>query len=110
MPPFRWRCWTPVPPETALNQIEARLGSGPFNPAKLSGARGPWFSAWALVDIKKAETLFEAELADAPGHDNPNALLQGILTTAKLLATPPERRETALHDGLYAGSWRPAQS
>ncbi len=96
--------------ETALKQIEARLGSGAFNPAKLAGARGPWLSAWSLVDIKKAETVFEAELAAAPGTDDPDALIQGILTTAKLLATPPERREIALQDGLYAGSWRPAQA
>ncbi len=97
--------------ETALKQIEARLGSGPSNPTKLSGSRGPWFSAWALVDIKKAGTLFEAELAlaAAPGTDNPDALIQGLLTTAKLLATLPGRRETALQDGLYAGSWRPAR-
>ena len=95
---------------TALEQIESRLGSGVFNPAKLAGSRGPWFSAWALVDNQKAATLFEVELAAAPGSDNPDAIIRALLATAKLLATPPERREMALQDGLYAGSWRPAEA
>ena len=102
-----------VDPETAfsaLNQLEARLGSGVYNPAKLGGVRAPWLTAWALVDIKKAAKLFDEELAAVEGNDNGNILIQGFFNTAKVLATPPERREAALQDGLYGGSWRPAQS
>ncbi len=102
-----------VDPETAfsaLNQLEARLGSGVYNPAKLGGARAPWLTAWALVDLNKAAKLFDDELAAVQGNDNGDVLIQGFFNMAKVLATPPERREASLQDGLYGGSWRPAQS
>ena len=102
----------PAAAEVALKQLEERLGSGASDPAKLHYTRGPWFTAWSLVDLKKAAPLFEVELTDLEQNENANpaTLLRNFVTTVELLATPPELRESALQDGLYAGSWRPGES
>ena len=94
---------------TVLEQIEAQSRSGEFDPAALPRTRGAWLLAWALVDVKKATKLFEAELAAVLSleNENPDSLVRMFLNTAKVLATPPERREAALQDGLYGASWRP---
>ncbi len=102
-----------VDPETAffgLSQLETRLGSGRYNPAKLGGGRAPWLTAWALVDLKKAAKLFDDQLAAVEANENGDSLIQGFFNTAKVLASEPERREVALQEGLYGASWRPAQS
>ncbi len=88
-----------------LNQLEPE-----FDPAKFVGARPFWLSAWSLLDIKKAAAVFEAQLASVETDQNPDSLIRGFLSTAELLATPPDRREDVLQEGLYGGSWRPGEA
>ena len=52
-----------------LQQLEARSG---LDPAKLAEVAGrDWLRAWALVDLKKAEALFEAQLAAVEASQGP---------------------------------------
>jgi RNA polymerase sigma factor (sigma-70 family) len=93
----------------ALEQTQVNCGSVGLNPAAFPDDRGRWLTAWALTDLQRAETIFEAELATLDQIEDPDLRFQGIVNTAKLLATPPERREAALQNGFYAESWRPGQ-
>jgi RNA polymerase sigma factor (sigma-70 family) len=93
---------------TALDQTAANCKSVGIDPAAFPNDRGRWLLASALVDLEKAETLFETELAALGEIDEPDLRFQGFVDTAKLLATPPERREAALQNGFYGDSWRPA--
>ncbi len=90
---------------TVLEQLEARSG---FDPASLWNVREPWLTAWALIDLKKAEAIFDAELAAMAGGKDADARLMGFFNVVQLLAAPPGRREAALHRGAYAGHWRPS--
>jgi hypothetical protein len=42
--------------------LETFGGRGGLDPATLWNTRGPWLTAWALVDLKKTELIFEAML------------------------------------------------
>ena len=87
-----------------LEQIEARSG---LDPAMLPNTRDPWLTAWALVDLPKAEALFEIQLAALESTANPNLQSTGFFRMVEILATPPQRREAAQRDGPYAASWQP---
>ena len=97
----------PDPARTVLEQIDAHFGSGELNPATLPNGRHPWLTAWALVDLEKAKTLFEAELAALQENEGTDLVVRGLLNAVEILATPPACREAALKNGLYGQSWRP---
>jgi RNA polymerase sigma factor (sigma-70 family) len=94
----------PVTARTALEQLETRGG---LSPVAFPIARRPRLLAWALIDLEKAEAVFEAEVAGLDKERNPVPLIRGMLFTVQALATPPEQREMALKGGFYGGSWRP---
>jgi hypothetical protein len=85
-----------------LEQIEARSG---LDPITLGNTREPWLTAWALVDLKKAEALFEAGLAALEGEKEVRLWSAGFFTMVELLATPPHRREDALGKHSSGGFW-----
>jgi hypothetical protein len=87
-----------------LQQIEERSG---LDAAALSEvARDRWLTAWALVDLKKAEAIFEAQLAALEGAKELNLQLTGFFKMAEILATPPQRRQAAI-EGEYSAAWHP---
>jgi Carboxypeptidase regulatory-like domain len=87
-----------------LQQIEDRSGLDPVALSKVAGDR--WLSAWALVDLKKAEALVEAELAALEKAKEPNLQSTGIFKMVEILATPPRRREAAAY-GESSAAWHP---
>jgi hypothetical protein len=87
-----------------LQQIEERSGLDAAALSKI--VRDRWLTAWALVDLKKAEALFEAELAALEGAKELNLQSTGFFKMVELLATPPHRREAAV-DGEYSAAWHP---
>ncbi len=94
----------PAAARTLLEQIEARSG---LDPISLGNTREPWLTAWALVDLKKAEALFEARLAALEGEKEVRLWRTDFLTMVELLATPPHRREDALGQRSSGGFWWP---
>ena len=78
---------------TVLEQVESRGG---IDPVSLPEVRGPWLTAWALVDLPKAATIFEAELASLDQEKTPHLRRTGILPMVELLSAPPDRREEIL--------------
>ncbi len=73
-----------------LQQLEARSG---LDPAKLAEVAGrDLLRAWALVDLKKAEIVFEAELAAAEASKNRNLQRAGFFRMIEILVQPPHRR------------------
>jgi hypothetical protein len=78
-----------------------------LNPAGFPNDRGRWLMASALADLEKGEKLFEAELASLDETDEADLLFQGIVNAAKLLSTPPERRDWALRAIFPGDAWRP---
>ena len=102
----------PLDPGTARNalgQIEVQSDAVRISPAAFPNDRGRWLTASALADLEKAKTLCESELAALGDSDDRNLLFQGLLNTAKLLATPPHRREAALQVSFPGDSWRPGR-
>ncbi len=95
----------PATARTALEQLETR---GALDPIAFPIARRPRLLAWALLDIEKAQAVFEAEVIALDRERNPVSLIRGMLFAAEVLATPPEGREMALKGGFYGESWRPA--
>ena len=91
----------------ALEQTELNCKSVGINPAAFPDDRGRWLMACALVDLEKGEKLFEAELANVGVSDAPDLLFQGIVNTSKLLATPPEHRDSVLRSSFPGDAWRP---
>jgi RNA polymerase sigma factor (sigma-70 family) len=91
---------------TVLEQIEARGG---LDPITLWNTREPWLTAWALVDLKKAEALFEAGLAAIEGENEIRVRNAGSFSMTELLATPPHRREEALGKRSFGGFWWPGR-
>ncbi|MFI5456457.1 MAG: carboxypeptidase regulatory-like domain-containing protein [Isosphaerales bacterium] len=73
-----------------LQQLEARSG---LDPDKLTEVAGrDWLRAWALVDLKKAETLFEAQLTAIEGTKDVKLQNTGFFRMIEILALPPHRR------------------
>ena len=98
-----------IDPGTAralLEQIEARSG---LDPNTLGNTREPWLTAWALVDLKKAEALFEASMAALEGEKEVRLWSTGFFTMVELLATPPHRREDVLGKHSSGGFWWPGR-
>ena len=90
-----------------LEQIEARGG---LDPITLWKTREPWLTAWALVDLKKAESLFEDGLTALEGAKEVDLWNAGCFRMVELLATPPHRREEALGRGSRGGFWGPGRA
>ncbi|HZW33819.1 MAG TPA: hypothetical protein VFF52_24065 [Isosphaeraceae bacterium] len=91
---------------TVLEQISARSG---LDPTTLWNVRQPWLTAWALVDLKRAEALFEAELTALEGAKEVDLWNAGFFPMLDFLAAPPHRREAALGDRSSGGFWWPGQ-
>ena len=71
-------------------------------------AREPWLIAWALVDLKKAEALFEAGLTELDGEKDVNLWNTGFFQMVEFLTTPLDRRGDALGKRSFGGFWWPA--
>ena len=91
---------------TILEQVEARAG---LDPTTRWNTRGPWLSAWALVDLKKAQAIFEATLTALEATKEVKLWNAGFFDMIELLATPPGRREEVLGKSDRGGYWRPGQ-
>ncbi len=94
----------PAATRVLLQQIEDRSGLDPVALSKVAGDR--WLSAWALVDLNKAEALFEAELATMEKTKEVNLWNSAIFKMVEILATPLHRREAAVY-GEYSAAWHP---
>lgn len=89
---------------SVLEQVDERCS---IDPLDVGNARQQWLTAWALVDLKKAATLFDVVLANI---DNGKALdLQRteIFRVIEILTTPPHRRADVLIDRGFGSAWRP---
>ncbi len=94
----------PAAAETILGQIEARSG---LSPSELAGIAGEnWLTAWALVDLKHAEGLVDAELNAPERTKAANLGPSGLLRMIEALVTPPSGREEYLREKIGA-AWRP---
>ncbi len=95
----------PAAAETILGQIEARSG---LSPAELAGIAGEnWLTVWALVDLKHAEGLVEAELNAPETPKAANLGQSGLLRMIEALLTLPSRREEYFREKIGA-AWRPS--
>ncbi len=84
-----------------LQQIEARSG---LDAAKLAEVAGrDWLRAWALVDLKKAESLFEAQLSAVEASKDRNLQKTGIIRMIEILVLPPRRRAEVVFHMVAAG-------
>jgi hypothetical protein len=89
---------------TVLQQIEQRSGLDPVALAKVAGQE--WLRAWALVDLEKAQSLFEAELSALESTKDPNLQSTGFFKMVEVLAAPPHRRKAVVY-GDYSAAWHP---
>jgi hypothetical protein len=94
----------PSSARTLLQQIEERSGLDPVALAKVAGE--DWLRAWALADLKKAESLFEAALAALEGARQVNLQAAGFFKMVEVLAAPPHRREAIVY-GEHSAAWHP---
>jgi hypothetical protein len=84
-----------------LEQIEARSG---LDSAKLAEVTGrDWLRAWALVDLKKAETFFEAQLAAVAASPDRNLQKTGFFRMIEVLVLPPHRRAEVVFQMVTTG-------
>jgi pentatricopeptide repeat protein len=65
-----------------------------------------WLMAWALADPKRAEELFDTELAALEGQRDINLQSTGLLKMAEILIHPRHRREAFLRREIGA-TWYP---
>ena len=73
-----------------LQQLEARSG---LDPAKLAEVAGrDLLRAWALVNLKKAEIVFEAQLAAIEASKDVKLQRTGFFRMIEILVQPPHRR------------------
>ncbi|MGO9467334.1 MAG: carboxypeptidase regulatory-like domain-containing protein [Isosphaeraceae bacterium] len=86
-----------------LEQLEARSGLRPDKLADVAGR--DWLRAWALVDLKKAETFFEAQLTAIERTKDVKLDHAGFFRMTEILALPPHRR--ALEVFHMDGTGRP---
>ena len=99
-----------IDPETArtvLEQMEARSGLDPCKVRR--DGREPWLIAWALVDLKKAEAIFEAGLTELDGAKEVDLWNAGFFPMVEFLAAPPDRREEKLGERSSGGYWWPGR-
>ncbi len=73
-----------------LQQLEDRSGLEPARLAEVAGQ--DWLRAWALVDLKKAESFFEAQLTALEGTKDLKLQNTGFFRMIEILALPPHRR------------------
>ncbi len=94
----------PAAAEIILGQIEVRSGLSPAELASIAGEN--WLAAWALVDLKQAEALVEADLSALQTRPEARTVHIGFLRMIDALLRPPSRREESLRQNVGA-SWRP---
>jgi hypothetical protein len=91
-----------------LRQIELQSGLSPTDLSKMVGRH--WLQAWALADLKHAETLFQADLALLASQVDKELDLQmtGLYKMVEVLAVPLHRREAYLLQEIGA-HWHPGK-
>lgn len=94
----------PAAAETILGQIEARSGLSPVELSRIAGEN--WLTAWALVDLKHAEGLVDAELNSTEPMKAADSRQSGLPRMIETLLTPPSKREEYLREKIGA-AWRP---
>ena len=94
----------PAAAESILGQIEARSGLSPVEVDSIAGEN--WLTAWALVDLKHAEGLVEAELIALEAPKAADFHQSGLFRMIEALLTPPSQREEYFREKIGAG-WRP---
>lgn len=62
--------------------------------------RGDWLLAWALVDLDRAQKLFDDEFAAQRNQPKPELTDSGLIAMLELLATPPDERPEYLERDL----------
>ncbi len=87
-----------------LQQIEDRSGLDPVALSRIAGDQ--WLSAWALVDLKKAEAVFEAELAALENAKEVHLKHTGFFKMVEILVTPPRHREAVVAE-KFSSAWHP---
>ena len=96
----------PAAARTVLEQVESRSG---LDPATLWNTREPWLTAWALVDLKKAGSIFDAMMTALDGAKEVDLWNSGFYQMIELLAAPPDRREDILGESARGGFWQPGR-
>jgi hypothetical protein len=94
-------------PESARTVFEQVAARSELDPTKQWSVREQWLIAWALVDIKKAEALFEAGLTALDGAKEVDLWNAGLVEMAEFLAPAPQRREEMLGERSHGGFWWP---
>ena len=97
----------PSAARAVLEQVEVRAG---FDPETLWNTRQPWLIAWVLVDLRKAQSIFEAELAALDREKEVRFWTTGIFEMVELLIAPPAHREAVLGTRSAGGYWRPEEA
>jgi hypothetical protein len=69
--------------------------------------RGAWLQAWALVDLERAEKMFQEELALERPLSRPELIESGLLPMLELLSEPPCERARFLLSGARGNFWFP---
>jgi hypothetical protein len=88
-----------------LEQVESRGGIA--HDAQWD-VREAWRNAWALVDLDKAQAIFESDLADLDKEKEVRLWGTVPFKMVELLIAPPDRREEVLDRNTAAGThWRP---
>jgi hypothetical protein len=87
-----------------LEQLEERPG---IEPASLWQTRQSWLMAWALVDVQKAQGIFEAELTAFEQEKRRDLWNSGFFEMVEVLTSPPGRRDAVLDSRSRGGYWRP---
>ena len=85
-----WPWSTPARPACCSSSSRPAAASTP--PSSPSVAGRDWLRAWALVDLEKAESLFEAQLAALEGAKGLNLGRTGFFRMTGILTLPPHRR------------------
>jgi RNA polymerase sigma factor (sigma-70 family) len=94
----------PEAARTVLEQLESRAG---FDLAAEWSTREPWLVAWVLVDLRKAQAVFESALASLDQQKEVNLWGTGFFEAVELLTAPPNRREAILYKRAFGAYWRP---
>jgi hypothetical protein len=84
--------------------VEAQ--SGALRPEADPALRWTWLKAWALVDPKRGQTLFDAAAASIKGGPADDSQFYDLVDVAELLVAPPT--EKARHIAEYP-QYRPLE-
>ncbi len=75
----------PAAARTVLEQLEARV---PLDPASHWHTSAPWLVAWGLVDLQRAQAVFDAVLRSQDENKSPDLWNSGFFELVELLVAP----------------------